>query len=80
LAQPQQAAAEACFQRALAVAREQGAKLWELRAATSLARSWREHDKLPQAHDVLASICGWFTEGSETLDVREARALLDELS
>ncbi len=71
--------AEACFDRALAVARAQQAKSWELRAAMSLARLWRDQGRRAEAHDLLASIYGWFTEGFDTLDLKEARALLDEL-
>jgi predicted ATPase len=72
--------AEAYFNRALAVAREQQAKSWELRAAMSLARLWRDQEKRRQAHDLLAPVYGWFTEGFDTLDLKEARALLDELT
>jgi predicted ATPase len=71
--------AEAYFQRALAVARQQQAKSWELRAAMSLARLWRDQGKRDDAHDLLAPIYGWFIEGFDTLDLKEARALLDEL-
>jgi predicted ATPase len=76
---PDAAKAQAHFERALAIARAQQAKSWELRAATSLARLWRDEDKRPQASDLLAPIYGWFTEGFDTLDLREAKALLDEL-
>ena len=71
--------AEACFRQALAVAREQGAKLWELRAATSLARLWAEQGERAEAHDLLAPVYGWFTEGFDTADLKEAKALLEEL-
>ena len=71
--------AEACFRQALAIARAQQAKSWELRAATSLARLWRDRDRRRQARELLAPVYGRFTEGFETLDLREARALLDEL-
>jgi predicted ATPase len=67
------------FERALAVARQQQAKSWELRAAMSLARLWRDQGKPQQAREPLASIYGWFTEGFDTIDLREATALLDEL-
>jgi hypothetical protein len=67
------------FERALAVARQQQAKSWELRAATSLARLWRDQGKRDEAHDLLAPIYGWFTEGFDTLDLKQAKALLDEL-
>jgi class 3 adenylate cyclase/predicted ATPase len=72
--------AEACFHQALAVASDQGARLWELRAATSLARLWRDQGKRAQAHDLLAPIYGWFTEGFDTADLKDAKALLDELA
>jgi predicted ATPase len=65
--------------RALAVARQQQAKSWELRAAMSMARLWRDRGKRDEARDLLAPIYGWFTEGFDTLDLREAKALLNEL-
>lgn len=68
------------FEQALAVARAQKAKSWELRAATSMARLWRQQGKRDEAHALLAPIYGWFTEGSDTLDLKEAKALLDELT
>jgi predicted ATPase len=68
------------FEHALAIARAQQAKSWELRAAISLARLWREEGKRQQAHDCLAPLYGWFTEGFDTLDLREAKALLDAIS
>jgi predicted ATPase len=71
--------AEAYFERALAVAREQQAKSWELRASMSMARLWRDQGKQQQARGLLASVYGWFTEGFDTLDLKEARALLDTL-
>ena len=71
--------AEAYFERALAVARAQQAKSWELRAAMSLARLWRDQGKRDEARDLLAPIYGWFTEGFDTRDLKEAKALLDEL-
>jgi adenylate cyclase len=71
--------AEAAFQQALAVARRQQARSWELRAATSLARLWRQQGKRAAARDLLAPTCAWFTEGLEMADLREARALLEEL-
>jgi predicted ATPase len=77
--EPNAAKAEAHFERALTVAREQKAKSWELRAATSLARLWQEQGKREQAQDLLAPVYGWFTEGFETLDLRAAKSLLDEL-
>jgi predicted ATPase len=72
-------AAEACFLSAIAFAREQSAKLWELRAATSLARLWREQGRCAEAFDLLAPIHGWFSEGFDTADLKEAKALLHEL-
>jgi predicted ATPase len=72
--------AEAYFDRALAVARRQQSKSWELRAATSMARLWRDQGKRHEAHDLLAPVYGWFTEGFDTLDLKEAKALLDELA
>jgi predicted ATPase len=71
--------AEAYFERALSVARAQQAKSWELRAATSLSRLWRDQGKRQQAHDLLAPIYDWFTEGFDTLDLNKAKALLDKL-
>ena len=78
--QPDAAMAEAHFGHALAIAREQHAKSWELRAAMSMARLWRDEGKLRQAHDILDPIYSWFTEGFDTLDLKKARALLDELA
>jgi len=77
--EPDAAKAEAYFDRALAVARAQQAKSWELRAATSMARLWRDQGKRDEARNLLAPVYGWFTEGFETLDLKEAKALLDEL-
>ena len=77
--QPDAAKAETYFERALAVARQQQAKSWELRAAMSMARLWRDQGKRQQAHDLLAPIYGWFTEGFDTLDLKEAKALLEQL-
>ena len=77
---PDAAKAEAYFERALTVARSQQAKSWELRAAMSMARLWRDQGKRQQAHELLAPIYGWFTEGFDTLDLKEAKALLDELA
>ena len=66
--------------RALAIAREQRAKSWELRAAMSMARLCRDQGKRQQARDLLAPVYGWFTEGFDTPDLKEAEALLDELA
>src|SRR5205823_6899358 len=71
--------AEACLQQALAVARRQQAKSWELRAALSLSRLWKRQGKGTEARELLASIYGWFTEGFDTADLQEAKALLEEL-
>ena len=80
LPEPDAAKAEAYFDRALAVARQQQAKSWELRAAMSMARLWRDQGKRAEAHDLLAPVYGWFTEGFDTLDLKEAKALLEELA
>ena len=77
--EPDAAKAEAYFERALTVARQQQAKSWELRAAMSMARLWRDQGKRDEARDLLAPVYGWFTEGFDTLDLKEAKALLDEL-
>ena len=71
--------AQSYFERALAVARQQQAKSWELRAAMSLARLWRSQGKPQQARELLAPVYGWFTEGFDTLDLKEAKVLLEEL-
>ena len=68
------------FDKALAVARAQEAKSWELRAAMSLARLWRDQGKRDEARNLLAPVYGWFTEGFDTLDLKEAKNLLDELA
>jgi predicted ATPase len=65
---------------ALTVSRQQQAKSWELRAAMSMARLWRDQSKRDQARELLAPVYGWFTEGFDTLDLKEAKALLDELA
>jgi predicted ATPase len=72
--------AQAYFERALTVARSQQAKSWELRAAMSMARLWRDQGKREEARQLLAPVYGWFTEGFDTLDLKEAKALLDELA
>ena len=72
--------AERCFRRALEVAREQKAKSNELRAATSLARLWQRQGKQAQARDLLLPLYDWFTEGFDTPDLKDAKALLDELA
>ena len=78
--QPDVAKAEASFEKALAVARQQQAKSWELRAAMSLARLWRDQGKREEARELIAPVYGWFTEGFDTLDLKEAKALLEELA
>jgi predicted ATPase len=78
--QPNAADAEAYFERALAVARQQQAKSWELRAAMSMARLWRDQGKRDEARELLVPVYGWFTEGFDTRDLKEAKALLDELA
>jgi predicted ATPase len=78
--QPDAAKALTYFERALAVARQQRAKSWELRAAMSMARLWRDQGKRQQAYDLLAPVYGWFTEGFDTRDLKEAKALLEELA
>jgi predicted ATPase len=77
---PEPAQAEACFQHALTIARRQQAKSWELRAAMSLSRLWQRQGKRREARGLLAPIYGWFTEGFDTPDLREAKALLETLA
>jgi class 3 adenylate cyclase/predicted ATPase len=78
--EPNAERAQAHFKRALAIAFEQQAKSFELRAAMSMARLWRDQDKVQLARELLAPVYGWFTEGFDTLDLKEAKALLDELA
>jgi predicted ATPase len=80
LRQGQSEAAEELYRRALGIAGEQGANLWELRAAVSLARLLRDQRRCTEARDLLAPVYGWFTEGFDTLDLKEAKALVDELA
>ena len=80
LMSPDAAKAEAYFERALAVARQQQAKSWELRAAISMAQLWRDQGRRREARELLAPVYGWFTEGFDTLDLKQAKALLDELA
>jgi predicted ATPase len=68
------------YHKALGIAREQQAKLWELRVAASLARLRRDQGRRTQARDLLAPVYGWFTEGFDTPDLKDAKALLDELT
>ena len=77
---PDPAKAEDSFRTALAIAREQGTRGYELRAATSLARLWREQGRRTEARDLLAPLYGWFTEGFDTADLKDAKALLDQLA
>ena len=76
---PDAAKAEAYFERALMVARKQQAKSWELRAAMSMAQLWRDQGKQDEARDLLTPVYGWFTEGFDTRDLKEAKALIEEL-
>ena len=78
--EPDAAKAELYIDHALAVARQQQAKSWELRAAMSTARLWRDQGKREEARELLAPVYGWFTEGLDTLDLKEAKALLYELA
>jgi predicted ATPase len=75
-----QAEAENCFQQAITIAQSQQAKSLELRAVMSLSRLWQHQDKRQEAHDLLAPVYGWFTEGFDTLDLQESKALLDALA
>ena len=78
--QPDELKSEAYFERALETARQQQAKSWELRAAMSMARLWRDQEEPQQARPLLAPVYGWFTEGFDTRDLKEAKALLEELA
>jgi predicted ATPase len=73
-------AAEELYRKAISIAKEQAAKLWELRAAASLARLRRDRGRPAEARDLLAPIYGWFTEGFDTADLKEAKALIGELA
>jgi predicted ATPase len=77
---PDASQAETCFQQALTVARSQQAKSWELRAGMSLARLWHRQGKREEARKLLTPIYGWFTEGFDTADLQEAKALLEALT
>jgi predicted ATPase len=76
---PDAAKAQPYLERALEISRAQQARSWELRAATSLARLWRDQGRRADAYDLLAPLYGWFTEGFETRDLREAKTLLESL-
>jgi predicted ATPase len=75
-----QAEAEICFTQALSIARQQPAKSWELRAASSLARLWQSQSRRQETYDLLAPVYNWFTEGLDTADRQEAKALLEEFA
>ena len=75
-----QAEAETCFHQAIAIAQNQQAKSLELRATTSLARLWQQQGKRDEARQVLGDVYGWFTEGFDTADLKDAKALLEELT
>ncbi len=77
-ATPEAVAAERCFENAIEVAREQGAKSFELRAATSLASLWHGQGKCTEARDLLGGVYAWFTEGFQTPDLQRAKSFLDE--
>jgi len=77
---PDNAKVESHFQRAITLAQAQQAKSFELRAATGMARLWRDQGKVQQARELLAPAYGWFTEGFDTRDLKEAKALLEELA
>jgi predicted ATPase len=79
LSRDNQTEAEQCFHEALEIASSQQAKSWELRAATSLAKLWQSEGKRREAHDLLAPVYNWFTEGFDTADLKDAKALLTEL-
>jgi predicted ATPase len=72
--------AEACFQKAIHIARDQQARSWELRAATRLARLWQQQGKQAEAHKLLSDIYNWFIEGFDTKDLQDAKVLLDDLA
>ena len=78
--EPDVAKAEMYFERALSVARQQQAKSWELRAAMTMARLWRDQGKRDEARELLAPVYGWFTECFDTVHLKQAKALLDELA
>ncbi len=78
--EPDLTKAQEYFERSLAVARQQQAKSWEIRAAMSLARFWRDQGKVSEARELLAPVYGWFTEGFDTRDLKEAKVLLEKLA
>jgi predicted ATPase len=75
-----QTEAETCFHQAIRIAQSQHAKSWELRAARSLSKLWQQQGQRQEAHDLLAPVYHWFTEGFDTADLQDAKALLDELA
>jgi predicted ATPase len=79
LSSPDVEAVETDLQRSIDIAQRQSAKIWELRATTNLARLWRDQGKRTEAHDILAPIYGWFTEGFDTPVLQDAKALLGQL-
>jgi predicted ATPase len=74
------ATVQASYEKALAISRRQQAKSYELRAAMSLSRLWQQQGKVKEAHELLSDVYGWFTEGFDTRDLQEARALLERLA
>jgi predicted ATPase len=81
LGQPEaRSEAQSLFEEAISIARRQSARSFELRACRDLGRNWREDGRCAEARDLLAPICAWFTEGFDSCDLTEARALLDELA
>jgi len=80
LPKPEVTQAQSCFERALALAREQQARSWELRAATSMARLWRHQGRRPQCGELLDPVYRSFTQGFGTLDLKQAKAMLEELA
>ena len=79
LSMSKHAEAENSYRQALSVAQQQSAKFWELRAAMSMARLWRDQGKREEARELLAPVFAWFTEGFDTLDLKDAKMLLDQL-
>jgi predicted ATPase len=77
---PDVVAAEEAFMKSIMISRNQQTRMFELRAAMSMARLWRDQGKPQQARELLAPVYGWFTEGFDTLDLKESKALLDELA
>jgi predicted ATPase len=80
LAKGEESSAETCFQQALDIARRQGARSWELRAAMSLGRLWQRRGRRTEARELVEEIYDWFTEGFDTPDLKEASTLLEALA